>query len=78
MGLFRADGLSMRRDTLESAGFFMFHPPMDGEPKRDPYLPNLNLLEGCGGIGLALLAATSDVEPHWDRFLLAHVPPVAF
>jgi hypothetical protein len=32
-------------------------------------------LTGAAGIGLALLAATSPVEPAWDRVLLASVPP---
>ena len=38
-----------------------------------PEVPGL--LEGAVGIGLSLLAATTDVEPSWDRFLLVHVPP---
>lgn len=33
------------------------------------------LLMGGAGIGLALLAAVSTVEPPWDRVLLAFVPP---
>lgn len=33
------------------------------------------LLEGSIGIALALLAASSTVEPDWDRMLLVSVPP---
>jgi lantibiotic modifying enzyme len=32
-------------------------------------------LTGAAGIGLALLAVTSPVEPAWDRLLLSSVPP---
>lgn len=38
---------------------------------------NPGFLNGAAGIGLALLAATSSVEPRWDRLLLAAVPPRA-
>ena len=34
------------------------------------------LLQGIAGVGLALLAAVSDLEPDWDRILLVDVPPV--
>jgi lantibiotic modifying enzyme len=35
------------------------------------------LLTGAAGIALALLAATTPVEPAWDRVLLAAIPPSA-
>jgi hypothetical protein len=38
--------------------------------------PDPGLLMGAAGIGLALLAATSDVEPAWDRTLLLSAAPV--
>jgi hypothetical protein len=38
--------------------------------------PDPGLLMGAAGIGLALLAATSDVEPAWDRVLLLSAAPV--
>lgn len=34
-----------------------------------------SLPEGVAGIGLALLAAVTEVEPGWDRLLLMTVPP---
>jgi len=33
-----------------------------------------SLLTGAVGIGLALLAATTPVEPMWDRILLLDLP----
>jgi len=35
------------------------------------------LLYGLAGIGLALLAASSDVEPSWDRVLALSARPIA-
>lgn len=37
--------------------------------------PKLGLIQGIAGIGLALLAAVSDVEPSWDRVFQTDVPP---
>lgn len=68
-------GLDLRRETLEAGGFMAFSPPWDEELPRDSWLPTTGLLEGSAGIGLALLAATTPIEPLWDRQLLAHVPP---
>jgi class I lanthipeptide synthase len=33
------------------------------------------LLTGAAGVGLALLAAATPVEPSWDRMLLVALPP---
>jgi len=38
-------------------------------------VPDFGFLNGTAGIGLALLAATSTVEPAWDRALLTSIPP---
>ncbi len=35
-----------------------------------------SLLSGIAGIGLALLAATTNVEPEWDRLFASAVPPL--
>jgi lantibiotic modifying enzyme len=35
------------------------------------------ILEGIAGIGLSLLAATSAVEPCWDRIFLLDIPPLS-
>jgi lantibiotic modifying enzyme len=42
----------------------------DGVEERHP---DAGFLTGVAGIGLALLAATSSVEPAWDRVLLASI-----
>jgi lantibiotic modifying enzyme len=41
-----------------------------------PALSTPGFLDGKTGIGLALLAATSHVEPNWDRLLLVSIPPL--
>jgi lantibiotic biosynthesis protein len=38
--------------------------------------PRLDLIEGVTGIGLALLAAISAVDPDWDRQLLCDLPVI--
>jgi hypothetical protein len=39
-----------------------------------PWSTAPGLLEGTAGIGLALIAAMTDVEPDWDRILLIALP----
>jgi lantibiotic modifying enzyme len=60
--------LEMRQPGRGIAGFTAYHPREDGTPdwKDDP-----GLLTGAAGIALALLAATTPIEPAWDRMLLA-------
>ncbi len=45
--------------------------PPPGDVRRD------SLLVGTSGVGLALLAAVSDLEPSWDRLLLCDLPVIA-
>lgn len=64
-----ARGLALRRPEVSSLGGF--HAVMrddDGRPARR--IAFRGLLMGAAGLGLALLAATTDVEPAWDRILL--------
>lgn len=44
-------------------------PPDVGSPVATP--PCLGLMLGSAGLGLALLAAVSEIEPCWDRLMLA-------
>jgi len=37
---------------------------------------NPGLLTGAAGVGLALLAAVTPIQPEWDRLLLVAIPPV--
>ncbi len=64
--------LALRRPGQGFAGFCAFEPGEDG-PGRWLDLPGL--LMGAAGVGLALLAATTDIAPDWDRVLLLDVPP---
>ncbi len=41
------------------------------------YLPDASFLVGAAGIGLALLAMTTDVVPEWDAVLLSNVRPLS-
>jgi hypothetical protein len=49
------------------AGFITWGPDASGQMdwRDDP-----TLLTGAAGVGLALLAATTPLEPAWDRWLL--------
>lgn len=70
-------GLSMRRpDEHACGGFLAWRAPKAGSDEPD-FEADPSLLEGSAGIGLALLAFLAPQEPHWDRFLLVHVPPQA-
>lgn len=67
-------GLAMRRPGQPIAGFQSWRAPQEGSSEPD-YAPDPSLLEGAAGIGLALLAFLTPLEPAWDRFLLVHIPP---
>lgn len=56
-------------------GFFAWSRGEDGE--EPSWQDDPGFLTGSAGIGLALLAAVSDVEPAWDRLLLADLPVLA-
>ena len=64
--------LAMRRPGEGIAGFLTWvqNPPRPGEWKAET-----GFLGGVAGIGLALLAAVTDIEPVWDRVMLVAVPP---
>ncbi|HTR56514.1 MAG TPA: lanthionine synthetase C family protein [Kofleriaceae bacterium] len=42
--------------------------------RTGPHAPNATLLTGATGVALVLLAAASELEPSWDRVLLADLP----
>jgi len=65
--------LAMRRPGEGIAGFIGWSDgrrPGEGEWRGEP-----GFLSGVAGIGLALLAAVSEVEPAWDRVMVVSVPP---
>ena len=49
-----------------------------GDGTELDWRPDGGFLTGSSGIGLALLAAATGVEPEWDRVLLADVPQADF
>ncbi len=57
----------MRFSQPGVAGFPSYYPTSSGEPR---WIDDAGLLTGATGVGLALLAATSDQRPAWDRFML--------
>jgi lantibiotic modifying enzyme len=64
--------LALRHPGEGVAGFSSWEPGDRGSAgwEDDP-----SLLSGAAGIGLALLAAASPVEPGWDRLFLISIPP---
>lgn len=62
------DVLDRRTISDVAAGFL--YADIDVALKHRTYIPLYGFLNGLSGIGLALLAASSDVEPDWDRLLL--------
>jgi hypothetical protein len=59
--------LSLRQPGQGIAGFLTLEPDV-GDGER--WEVDASFLTGAAGIALVLLAATSDVEPEWDRLLL--------
>jgi len=68
-----ARGLAMRRPAGRLGGFAAVQLGAAGTPSRRVALRGL--LEGAAGVGLALLAAVTPIEPAWDRLLLVGIPP---
>jgi hypothetical protein len=64
---------ALRRPGEGVAGYSSWAPGDGGSViwEADP-----SLLSGAAGIGLALLAAASPIEPAWDRLLLVSIPAV--
>ena len=66
--------IGMRRPGRGIGGYEAWAIRDDGEMT---WQADQGLLVGAAGIALAMMAATSDVEPAWDRMLLVDVPPRA-
>jgi len=65
--------LAMRSDE-PLAGFPANMPEEDGKRRM---VADASLLTGAAGIALVLHAASSEIEPSWDRLLLVDLPPQA-
>src|SRR6266498_2865375 len=60
--------LEMRRPGQGIAGFSAYRAGNDGQEEH--WEDRVGILEGAAGIALVLLAATTEIEPAWDRMLL--------
>ena len=60
-------GLNLRRPGEGYAGFPSWGPDRD---RQMTWIADPGFLTGAAGIGLALLGATTPIEPQWDRLLL--------
>ena len=67
-------GLDMRQPERGIAGFESWELGWDMQMswRADP-----GLMTGAAGIGLALLAGLTSVEPQWDRLLMIAIPPAS-
>ncbi len=68
-----ARALAMRQPDQSIAGFSAMMPDPE-RPREVRWVAERGLLEGAAGVALALLAATTEREPEWDRMLLASIP----
>jgi len=66
--------LEMRRSDQGIAGFVAFM-PNPKRPNERQWIAAPGILEGAAGIALALLAATTPIEPKWDRILMLSGQP---
>jgi lantibiotic modifying enzyme len=67
--------LEMRKPGVGVAGFQAYLPKPGAEFTEKMWADDDTFLTGANGIGLALLAGVSALEPAWDRLLAASLPP---
>ena len=65
--------LEMRQADQAIAGFPAWMADPD-QPEKRRWIAEPGILEGAAGVALALLAATTDIEPEWDRMMLVSIP----
>jgi lantibiotic modifying enzyme len=66
--------LEMRVHTNGVGGYRVWRPFTPDElPKDDPWEIDPSFLSGAAGIALALLSATTSINPDWDRVLLCRL-----
>ena len=66
--------LSFWNPTRPGTGFPFENP--DRRKGESPWAVDAAFLVGSAGVGLGLMSVLSDVEPAWDRILLADLPGV--
>ncbi|MFL6194203.1 MAG: lanthionine synthetase C family protein [Thermoanaerobaculia bacterium] len=62
--------LALRQEGQDVAGYAAW----ELNEGKGAWRPDSGFLEGATGVGLALLAAVSEIEPAWDRILLLSIP----
>jgi lantibiotic biosynthesis protein len=67
-----ARAFDFRQPEVGIAGFAAFHPKEAGAGE---WVESVDLFNGAAGVGLALLAASSNIMPAWDECLLVSLPP---
>ena len=65
--------LKLRKPGTGIAGFSALH--FDAKTGQRQPVAEIGIVEGAAGVGLALLAAATPIEPEWDRLLLVAIPP---
>jgi lantibiotic modifying enzyme len=66
--------LEMRVDGMGVAGYRAYQPmAASGQSRENPWTDDPSFLMGATGIALAFLAATTSLEPAWDRVLLSRL-----
>jgi lantibiotic modifying enzyme len=71
--LWFARTFEMRQVNKQIAGFPARRPNPD-RPNEIQWVADPGILTGAAGVALALLAATTDIEPEWDRMMLVSIP----
>lgn len=66
------DRIFAMRSDLPLAGFPANMPEEGGRPA---FIADSTMLTGAGGVALVLHAASSEIEPSWDRLLLVDMAP---
>ncbi|HEY6249060.1 MAG TPA: lanthionine synthetase C family protein [Candidatus Angelobacter sp.] len=63
--------LQFRTPNTSAAGYSVMAANPAGTME---FQQKFGLIEGIAGIGLSLLAATSNIEPQWDRMFMVNIP----
>ena len=67
-----ARAFDLRQPEVGIAGFASFH---SDEGESGKWVESADFFSGAAGVGLALLAASSNLAPTWDEILLVSLPP---
>lgn len=62
-------------DGVSGFGKYPYYGPSPDDIEDMVWREDAGFLTGSAGVGLGLLAATSEVEPAWDRLLAVSLPP---